>query len=183
MGTLGRAPRPAVAHTVNAAGTTTTVVSSANPSVFGQSVTFTATVTPTPAGGVVPTGTVEFFDGATSLGTGPLDGAGQATVVTSALALAGHPITATYGGDANFSGSTSPAVTQTVNQASTTTVVVSSASPSVVGQPVTFTATVTATPPGAGTPTGTVTFTVDGTTTVGAGRPGERPGDPRALEP
>jgi hypothetical protein len=143
----------------------TALVSSANPSVFGQSVTFTATVTGT---GPIPTGTVTFLDGATTLGTGALNGSGVATFTTSALAVASHPITASYGGDSNFTISTSPVVNQVVNKASTTTALVSNINPSTSGQAVTFTATVTAVAPGTGTPTGTVTF-LDGATTLGTG--------------
>ena len=149
-------------------GTTTGVTSSANPSVSGQPVTFTATVKARTAGAGTPTGTVTFNDGASALGTGTLDGAGQATFVTSTLAVGAHPITASYGGDATFSGSTSSTLTQTVKKASTATVVSSSANPSLSGQAVTFTATVTAKSPGAGTPTGTVTFK-DGSTILGTG--------------
>jgi hypothetical protein len=142
-------------------GSTTTVVSSTNPSTFGQSVTFTATVT----GLIVPpTGTVTFKDGATTLGTGSLNGSGQATFSTGALSAGGHSITAVYGGDLLYNPSTSSVLTQTVNQASSTTSVSSSVNPSAVDQSVTFTTTVTA--PG-GTPTGTVTFR-DGATTLGA---------------
>ena len=157
-----------LAQTVNSViiTTTTAVVSSANPSVFGQSVTFTATVTPT-SGSNTPTGTVTFKDGTTTLGTGTLS-SGSATFNTSALTVGSHSITAVYSGDTNFSGSTSSVLTQTVNQASTTTAVVSATNPSVFGQSVMFTATVSVVAPGAGTPTGTVTFK-DGTTTLGTG--------------
>src|SRR5439155_368588 len=146
-------------------GTTTGVVSSINPSVSGQPVTFTATVKAKTSGAGTPTGTVTFRDGPTTLGTGTLNASGHATFVTSTLAVGAHPITASYGGDATFSGSTSSTLTQTVKKASTTTLVSSSANPSVSGQSVTFTATVTANSPGAGTPTGTVTFK-DGSTTL-----------------
>src|SRR5439155_1053879 len=96
-------------------GTTTGVDSSINPSVSGQPVTFTATVTAkSPAAGT-PTGTVTFKDGSRTLGTGTLDGSGQATFVTSTLALGSHSITATYGGSSTFNPSTSPTFTQTVN--------------------------------------------------------------------
>ncbi len=140
--------------------TTTTLTSSANPSVFGQSVTFTATVSATGA-----TGTVTFQDGATALGTATLT-SGQATFITSSLSVGSHSVTATYGGDASFSGSTSSALTQSVNKASTSTSVRASPTPSILNQSVTFTATVTVLAPGAGTPTGTVTFQ-DGATTIG----------------
>jgi len=152
--------------TVTRASTTTTVVSSANPSVFGQSVTFTATVTGSTTVATL-TGTVTFLDGTTTLGTGTVSG-GIATFATSTLAVGSHSITASYGGDTNFTGSTSAVLTQTVNKASTTTTVASSANPSVFGQSVTFTATVAPVAPGAGSPSGTVTF-LDGTTTLGTG--------------
>ncbi len=93
--------------------TTTSVGSSLNPSNFGQSVTFTATVTATPPASGTPTGTVTFMDGATSLGPGTLSG-GVATLSTSSLTVGGHTISVVYGGDSNFTGSTSSGVTQTV---------------------------------------------------------------------
>jgi hypothetical protein len=96
-----------------AAVTTTSLASSLNPSLFGQSVTFTATVTSTGAT-LTPTGTVTFKDGTTTLGTGSL-GSGKATFKTSALSVASHSITAVYGGSTNFSGSTSPVLSQVVN--------------------------------------------------------------------
>ncbi len=142
----------------------TTVTSSANASVFGQTVTFTATVTAVAPATGTPTGTVTFRDGTTNLGTATLTN-GTATFAIAALSMGTHAITVVYGGDANFTTSTSATLTQTVNQAATTTAVVSSANPSVVGQAVTFTVTVSAVAPGAGTPTGTVTLR-DGTSTL-----------------
>jgi hypothetical protein len=146
---------------VTQAGTSTTLISSANPSGAGQSITFTASVTVTPPGSGTPTGTVTFTDGATTLGTGTLS-AGQATFATSSLVQGSHSITAVYGGDAKFGGSTSAPLNQTVLVA-TTTNVISSANPSVPNQSVTFTATVSAS---SGTPTGTVTFK-DGSNALG----------------
>ena len=67
-------PSTALSQTVEQDGTTTAVVSSANPSVFGQSVTFTATVSPTAPGSGTPTGTVIFMDGSTVLGSPTLSG-------------------------------------------------------------------------------------------------------------
>jgi len=140
--------------------TATTLVSSANPSVFGQSVTFTATVAPTAAAAGTPTGTVTFTDQATgaALGSGTLDANGLATFSATTLSVGSHTIAASYGGDASFATSTG-SLSQVVNQAATATSLVSSANPSVSGQAVTFTATVTATAPGAGMPTGSVSFT------------------------
>ncbi len=135
-----------------------------NPSTFGQSVTFTATVAVASPGSGTATGTVTFKDGASTLGTGTLSG-GVATFTTSALTAGNHTITGVYGGDTNFTGTTGSLNSnpQVVNQSSTTTVVVSNNNPSVM-----FTATITAVPPGAGTPTGTVTFK-DGASTLGTG--------------
>jgi len=99
--------------------TTTTLTSSGTPSVFGQSVTFTATVAHT-AGTGTPTGTVNFLDNGTSIGTGTLSvvsGHDQATFPTTTLAAGTHPITAVFAGDTNFATSTSAPFTQTVNQA------------------------------------------------------------------
>jgi hypothetical protein len=149
----------------NRASTTTTLASSPNPSTFGQSVNFTATVS---SGSGTPTGAVAFFDGATNIGSGALNGSGQATLSTAMLAVGSHSITASYGGDANFNTSTSSALTQVVKRASTTTVVTSSANPSVSGQSVAFTATVAVVSPGAGTPSGSVTFK-DGAAVLGTG--------------
>ena len=145
----------------SALGTTTTVTSSSNPSVYGQSVTFTATVS---ASGFDNGGTVTFSDGGTSLGTASLS-SGQATLAATASVintLGTHTITASYSGDTNFNGS-SGSMLQMVTTAGTTTTVTSSTNPSVYGQSVTFTATVSASGFDNG---GTVTFS-DGSTSLG----------------
>ena len=147
-----------VDQAVGKASTTTAVSSNHNPSVTGQSVTYTATILISSPGAGTVGGTVNFQDGG-----GTISGCGTQTVtsgqatctVTGGYAASGgsHTITAVYSGDTNFSGSTSPNLTQTVTGASTTTAVVSTTgSPSVTGQPVTYTATVSVTSPGAGTP-------------------------------
>jgi VCBS repeat-containing protein len=146
---------------------TTTLKSSTNPTVSGQTITLTATVTGSPT---KPTGTVTFKDGSTVLGTATLNSSGVATLSVSLMA-GSHPLTAVYGGDTTFAGSTSTALTQTVNQAKTQVAITSSANPSVYGQTVTFTATVTVSSPGSGTPTGTMTF-YDGGAAIGTGTVG-----------
>jgi hypothetical protein len=142
--------------------TTTALASSLNPAVAGQSVTFTATVLG-PAG-AVPTGTVTFMDGSTVLGTATVGTDGTARITTSFAAAGGHVITAVYSGDANFAGS-SQSLTEQVNAPAapqvTATVLASSHNLAVVGQSVTFTATVRG-PAGSAPPTGTVTFLVNG---------------------
>src|SRR6201988_286804 len=130
---------------VNKANTARTVTSSVNPSVFGQSVTFTATVSAVAPGAGTPTGTVTFLDGGSPIGTGMLSG-GIATFTTSALAVGNHTVTTSYGGSANFNGSTGSLTgnPQVVTKTDTTTTVTSSQNPSALGQSVTFTATVSA---------------------------------------
>jgi hypothetical protein len=135
--------------------TTTGLISSLNPSAFGQSVTFTATVT-----GSSPTGTVTFKDGLTVLGSPTLSG-GTATFTISSLTVGPHSISASYSGDANNAASASTPLSQGVGTAVTTTALVSSQNPSTFGQAVTFTATVTG-----ASPTGTVAFK-DGTAVLG----------------
>ncbi|MFH8252587.1 beta strand repeat-containing protein [Microbacterium sp. B2969] len=154
-----------VDQVVDVVPTSTTVASSGNPSTFGAPVTFTATVTS--SGSPVTTGSVVFTEGATTLATVPVDGAGNATFTTSTLTVGAHTITATYSGTAAF-GTSSGTVTQNVEVFPTVTFLASSSNPSTVGQNVTFTATVTA--GGAPVTTGTVTF-ADGVTVLAADVP------------
>lgn len=96
-------------------GTTTALLSAPNPSQFGQTVTFTATVTP--LSGFykgTPTGTVSFLKGATNLGSSTLNGSGTATFTISTLAVGTSSITASYGGSTTFAASSSPALKQVV---------------------------------------------------------------------
>jgi hypothetical protein len=151
-------------QTVNKASTTTAVASSVNPSVFGQTVKFTATVAISGTGAGTPTGMVTFTVNGSTAGTAALIG-GKATFATSSLSVGSHPVTMTYSGDANFKSSAGKLTpSQTVNKASTTTAVASSQNPVKVGRVVTFTATVAAVAPGVGIPTGVVSFTIDGST-------------------
>ncbi|WP_162942382.1 beta strand repeat-containing protein [Desertimonas flava] len=142
------------------APTTTDLTSSLNPSTFGQAVTFTATVTSD--GSPVTSGSVTFTDGASTLGTVAVDGAGQATLTTSTLTVGSHPITAAYGATAAFEAS-SDSLSQVVNLAPTSTSLTSSVNPTTFGQSVTFTATVTS--GGSPVTTGSVTFS-DGASTL-----------------
>ncbi len=155
--------------------TSTALTSAANPSVYGQQVTFTATVTGNPPTSSTPTGTVTFKDGSTTLGTGTLNASGVATFTTIAFQVgvgSGQSITAVYGGGPNFLSSTSSALSQTVDPDGTTTTVSSSARSASFGQTLTFTATLSADGPGSGVPTGTVTFydgTVNAADQIGTG--------------
>ena len=157
-------------QTVNKGTTSTAVTSSVNPSVSGQSVTYTATVSVTAPASGTPTGMVNFRDAAVTIagcGAQAVSVSGTATCTVTYAAAAAHTISGIYSGDVNFNTSTSANLTQTVSKGGTTTVVTSSANPSVWGESVTYTATVTANAPAAGTPTGTVTFKRGGVNIAG----------------
>ncbi|MEU0839317.1 Ig-like domain-containing protein [Streptomyces sp. NPDC005962] len=140
------------------ASSTTTVTSTPNPSVPGQTITYTATVASVPPGAFTPTGTVTFvIDGGTT--TVAVDAAGQAVLTGGPLAVGSHAVIATYSGDANLDPSTGTTIQQ-VNQGATATSLTVSPNPAVCGEAVTLTASVAAVPPAAGTPTGTVTFII-----------------------
>ena len=150
---------------VNPGNTTTSLTSSPNPSTVGQTVTLSSTVSPVAPASGIPTGSITFRDGATTLGVVALVN-GSASLSISTLTAGSHSLTAVYSGSTTFAGSTSPTVTQIVNApaaAATSTSLTSSPNPSTFGQTVTLSSTVTS---GAGVPTGTVTFR-DGATVLG----------------
>jgi large repetitive protein len=125
-----------VTLTIQKGNTTTAIGSNLNPSAQGQTVTLTATVTPSDA-----TEGVLFYKGATLLGTSALSG-GVATFTTSTLPTGSNSVSARYAGNGQYNGSTSSTLTQVVKMA-TTTSLSSSPNPSTFGSPVTLTATVT----------------------------------------
>jgi streptogramin lyase len=154
-------------QTVDQASTLSTVSTSAASVTVGTTITFTSTVTTT--GGPLPTGSVTFKDGATILGAGNLDTAGNAIFSTSTLAPGSHPITATYAGDTNSVASTSTALNQTVVQVGTSTVLVPNPNPANAGATLTLTATVSAAggSTAGGILSGRITFQ-DGATAIGS---------------
>ncbi|MBZ5656604.1 MAG: Ig-like domain repeat protein [Acidobacteriia bacterium] len=137
---------------VNGVTTTTTLVSTLNPSVFGQAVTFTATVS---AASGTPTGTVTFYDGSTAIGSAALAN-GSASFSVSLLAAGAHSITVAYQGSGAFGSSTSAPLNQVVNTATTTTSLASSVNPIPANQIVTYTVTVTSQYAGAASGTATL---------------------------
>lgn len=132
---------------------TVTLTSSTSSVLFGQPVTFTATVQ-SASGNNTPTGYIGFnflalqlsdFDG-TAVGFGPwttvaLDGSGAAAFTTSSLQALQTPVNAFYLGDANNAPATGT-MTQTVTDIPTAATVTSSANNVPFGTPVVFTATV-----------------------------------------
>ena len=166
---LGHSSQLTTSYAVVGNPTLTAVSSSANPSTFGQAVTFTATVSPAPGSPTgTPTGSVGFYDNTVDLsgfpssvllGSGTLNANGVATFSTAGLSSGvnfSHSIVATYAGDALY-GDSSGSLTQIVHPAPTSTTVWSSPNPSASGQAVTFTATVTPTDGN-----GDVAFAADG---------------------
>ena len=158
----------AVSQVVNKATSTTGVVSSKNPSTFGTSVTFTATVA-----GSAPTGSVDFKDGGASIAgcsAVALAGSGNsrtAACTTGTLSVSTHTIVASYAGDAGNLASSSPSLSQVVNSAGlspTTASLAGSLNPSTAGTSVTFTATVTGS-----NPTGSVNFKDGAASITGCG--------------
>ena len=143
--------------------TTTSVMASSSSPVYGQTVTFSATVTT--SGSSAPTGSVTFSDGSNTLGTASLVN-GVASLNASFATLGSHTITASYAGDTHNKGSSS-GVSILVNQAMSFAGLSSAPNPSNFGQTVALTATLSAAPPGSGTPTGSVTF-YDSTTMLGS---------------
>ncbi len=94
------------------ASTTTSLVSSTNPSTNNQSVVFTAAVTSSSG---IPTGNVTFKDGSSTLNTATLDSSGTATLTISSLSIGSHVVTAFYNGDSLFATSISSPLTEVVN--------------------------------------------------------------------
>ena len=143
----------------NQADTTTSVVSSVNPSVVGQQVTYTATVAVTSPGTGTPTGFVEFSDGGVAIGScggtsGQVLSGASATCDVSYAASGSHTITVRYLGDPNYSASTSPSILQVVNSAPTSTSLTVTPSSVTYGDEETVTFTSEVTPVGT---TGSVT--------------------------
>jgi hypothetical protein len=144
----------ALGQMVNKAAAVIAVASSANPANYGQPLTFMAAITPASA-----TGSVQFLDGGTLLGTANVM-SGAATLTTSSLAAGSHSISAVYSGDANFIGAAA-GLSQAVKP-TTTTSLTSNTTSITYGQTVNFTATIS---PSAAT--GTVLF-LDGALTLGS---------------
>ena len=139
-----------------------------SPATYGQAVSLSAAVTPpSSVTGQTPTGSVQFFDGATSLGTVAVNGSGSATLAlsgSSLLAAGSHSITAVYSGDSNFTTVTSSVLPFVITKAASVLSATSSLNPSIYGDSVTFAIQVGSS---AGVvPTGTV-LVQDGQTSLG----------------
>jgi sugar lactone lactonase YvrE len=153
---------PALNQLVNLATTTVALTASANPIGQGASITFSAAVS---GSGGTPSGSVQFLDGATVIGTGTANAKGVATFATTALALGNHTITAAYAGDPYDAASSSGPVTEVIQTATTAVAIAAGANPATFGNALVLTATVTGT---GAVPTGSVTF-LDAGLSIGTG--------------
>jgi len=154
-----------LAQVVGTATTTTQIVSSANPSVYGQPVVVTVTVAVPYPGTVPATGTVQLYDGGNAIGNPLSANNGTFSTTLTNLSVGTHSITAEFQANGSFSQSTSASLSQIVNKAPTVTTVAAMPNSSTSNQSITLTAVVSvpATWPLSVAPTGTVQF-VDATT-------------------
>ncbi len=164
---------PVFVQTVQTSNTTTVLSTSGTPSAAGASLTLSALVT---GKGTAPSGSVDFEDGTTLVGTASIGTNGIATLTTSSLTAGQHILIAIYRGDGNNQTSTSNPLLQNVEQR-TTVALKASANPALIGNTVTFTVSVTSGlavglnggqpgPVGSTAPTGMVTLS-DGSTILG----------------
>jgi hypothetical protein len=150
----------ALSQAIGKPAVTVSLGSSNTSSAPGAQVTFTATVLPLVRVTATPTGTVQFKEGSTVLGTGTLSAAGTASFSTTALAPGSHAITAVYAGDSIYDANTSGGLAQTVNQTATTTRLSASTTTPSSNQLVFVSVNITA--DGGALGGGSVTFTLDG---------------------
>ena len=151
---------PPLVQNVNKAATETDLESSENPSIYGDGVTFTATVSS--ANGAPPDGSVQFLvNGAAYGSTVPLSGGTAQLAITEPAGT--YTVAAQYTGDANYAATLPAAETSatlTVNQAATATAVTPGTATVTFGQSATFTATVSSA--NGAPPDGSVQFLVNG---------------------
>lgn len=143
---------------VVAKGQTNTILGTPNdPPVLGDDVTLSSQVTVvTPAQGTVA-GTVQFFNGASALGSPvAVDAQGRASLTTSRLPVGDNNITARYSGNAEFETSTSTGTVVTVNPGDVTVDLSSPYNPTVAGEEVLFDVSVSSTGTSVTQPTGEV---------------------------
>ncbi len=155
----------AVAHEITTVGTTTALSAPTATSVWGETVTFTATVAAV-GSAAIPAGQVELSVDGTPLATVVLDATGSASFPLSSMTVGDHTVVATYLGTPSTAPSTASPRTQHVVHASPVVTVAVTPGTATHGQTVHVAATVGVAAPGSGVPTGIVTFT-DGTRSLG----------------
>jgi len=166
--TYATSTSPTLTQVIHGDPVAVTLSSSLNPSTVGQAVTYTAMIDPATAAG-----TVEFTDSGSPIAgcTAQPVNSGSAKCATTFSAAGGPWIRAVYSGDSTYATSTSSYLTQTINKNASTVALASSANPSIVGQAVTYTATV-----GSAAATGAITFEEDGAAIPGCTKKAITPG-------
>ena len=154
--------------TYNKFNTTTAVSSNHNPSVWGQSVTFTANVAVVSPGAGTPDGTVQFKVDGVDFGSAVALVSGSASSsATTTLSVATHTVSAVYSGSTNYNTSTGDlSGGQVVNKRPTTSSVTVTPNSSQYSDLVTFTATLSPASVNGYAPATSVTFKV-GTQVMG----------------
>jgi uncharacterized repeat protein (TIGR03803 family) len=168
--TCGGQETGAAVLNVAKSATQTTLAAAPNPAQVGQSVTLSATVTKTTGAGK-PGGSVTYYYGADSIGSGAVNGSGVATLTASTATIPPgyYPLTATYSGDGGDTASSSNRLTVALDKAATSTTLTASPNPVTPPAGVTLTATVKRTATGtSGNAAGTVTFYYNGAS-IGSG--------------
>jgi hypothetical protein len=154
-------PSTSAPLTVDLVRATTTALTSSSPTIqYGQSVTFTAQVTPVQNASAPVSGAVEFNLPGLTIGSANVTN-GKAQFTTSLLNGGNQTLTAIYVGDTNY-GTSSGSFTETITPLSTTTTVTSSSPTVVQGGGATVTAQITPAQMGPAPVTGQVAFTVNG---------------------
>ena len=156
-----RAVSGSVSFAISKVNTTTSLVTSASTLFLTEPITLTATVASASATSNAPTGTVVFYDGATTLGTGTLstaNGATTATLTTTMPDSGNRSVTAVYQGDTSYNRSASTVVPVVVKR--WLLLVSDHVNNATYGKNMIF--TVTMQTPTAATVTGTIQFVVDG---------------------
>ncbi len=140
---------------VSQCGVSETLISSLNPAMAGQNVTFTAQLTATSG---TPTGDIQFLDGANLLSTQTVSGTGSAAFTTNSLTVGSHTIVANYQPTGTFGASTASLI-EVIDGDTTGTALTCLPNPINISGTAQFVATVTS---GNGTPTGSISFTDNG---------------------
>lgn len=174
-GTYAGSSSNLVGQTVSQTATSLSLTSSSNPSLVGQTLTFTAALSGTnsvPSGVPAPTGTIILAVDGAVFGSPESLSAGSAVISITSLAAGSHTVSAQYSGDGDYAASSSNVVTQVVNKNVSTTSFGASATSVTLGQTITLNASVAGAgtgslPPGLPAPTGFVTF-FDGSTPLGS---------------
>ncbi|WP_418061993.1 Ig-like domain-containing protein [Pimelobacter simplex] len=157
------ATSPARAVVVNRGDVTVELTSPYNPTVAGEDVVLDVAISSNAAGAGVPTGEVQLYAGAGTIGAPlALDHRGRARLTTDELPVGTHRVRAVYLGDGDRYDASSAFLDQVVNPGTTTVRLTSDRNPAPAGAPLTFVVQVDPVRPATATPTGQLSLEIDG---------------------